>query len=98
MNDTDDIVTEIGNEPESGARVGCADWLACRAKTMRELANLTRTKAAKKLGVSVSLVSLWESGKRTISMAQVIQMSEAYGISLDFFLNATVIPKFKMPK
>lgn len=84
--------------PASGSAVGCGDWLACRAKTMRELANLTRTKAAKKLGVSVSLVSLWESGKRTISTAQVMQMADAYGISLDFFLNATVIPKFKLPK
>lgn len=27
VNDTEDIVTERGNEPESGARVGCADWL-----------------------------------------------------------------------
>lgn len=65
---------------------------------MRELANITRTKAAQKLGVSVSLVSMWESGKRTISTNQVMQMATAWGISLDFFLNATVIPKFKLPK
>lgn len=77
------------------APIHSAAWLACRAKDMRELANLNRTNAAKKLGVSVSLVSMWEAGKRTISTEQVMQMATAYGISLDFFLNATFIPKFK---
>lgn len=62
------------------------------------MCNLTRSAAAKKLGVSVSLVSLWEAGKRTISTAQVMQMATAYGVSLDYMLNATIMPRFKMPE
>jgi transcriptional regulator with XRE-family HTH domain len=85
-------------EQERDGVIRSSAWLACRAKEMRELCRLTRTEAAKKLGVSVSLVSLWEAGKRTISQPQMMHMAHTYGISLDFMLNATVIARFKMPE
>lgn len=51
------------------------------------MCNLTLVQAANKIGVSVSLISLWESSKRTISTSQAMDIALAYGVSLDYLLN-----------
>lgn len=62
---------------------------------MRELANLSQTDLAKRLGISSSLVSHWEAGTRVPSETQVVDISRALGVSLDYLLNAEVYPRFQ---
>jgi Zn-dependent peptidase ImmA (M78 family)/DNA-binding transcriptional regulator YiaG len=67
-----------------------------RLGEVRDLANLSQTDLAKRLGVSSSLVSHWESGTRVPSETQVMEMSRALGVSVDYLLNAEgVCPRFK---
>jgi Zn-dependent peptidase ImmA (M78 family)/DNA-binding XRE family transcriptional regulator len=70
--------------------------LSKRLSEVRDLANLSQTDLAKRLGISSSLVSHWESGTRVPSEAQVVELSRALGVSVDYLLNAEgVSPCFK---
>jgi len=69
-----------------------------RLKWLRETKQMTRTEAAKLLGVSASLVSLWEDGKRTIGVNHVMKIASAFGVSLDWMLNATILPNIRWPE
>ena len=52
-----------------------------RIKTVREHSGLSLTKFADKLGLTVSAVSLYESGKRVPSNAVLTSISKAFGVS-----------------
>src|SRR5437762_3640819 len=69
--------------------------LSKRLAEVRDLANLSQTDLAKRLGISSSLVSHWESGIRVPSESQVMELSRALGVSLDYLLNAEVCPRFQ---
>lgn len=69
-----------------------------RIRWLREQRGQTRREFSKMLGVSPSLVSLWESGGRKISVAHLIAMCELGGTKLDFMLNAEFLPDFKIPE
>jgi transcriptional regulator with XRE-family HTH domain len=71
--------------------------LAKRIRWLREQRGQTRGEFAKMIGVSLSLVSLWEDEKRTVSVPHLMKMGEAGGISLDFMCNSQLLPTFKMP-
>src|ERR1051325_9889536 len=72
-----------------------SDTLSTRLGEVRDLAKLSQTDLAKRLGISSSLVSHWESGTRVPSEQQVIEISRALGVSLDYLLNADVHPSFQ---
>lgn len=65
-----------------------------RIKTVREMCKFTLAQAAKKIGVSASLISLWESDKRTIGSAQMMKVAHAYAVRLDYLLNCDHFVKF----
>lgn len=66
-----------------------------RMSDVRELIGLSQTALAKRLGVSPSLVSMWESGARSPAEGQVMEIASALGVSLDFLINAEVRPHFQ---
>jgi len=63
---------------------------------VRVLIGLSQTTLAKRLGVSPSLVSMWESGERSPAEGQVMEIASALGVSLDFLINAEVRPHFQL--
>ncbi len=66
-----------------------------RMSDVRGLIGLTQTALAKRLGVSPSLVSMWESGERSPAETQVLEIARGLGVSLDFLINAEVRPHFQ---
>lgn len=69
--------------------------LSKRLGEVRDLARLSQTELAKRMGISSSLVSHWESGTRVPSEPQLIGMSQAMGVSLDYLLNGELCPRFQ---
>ncbi len=69
--------------------------LSKRLGEVRQLAKLSQTALARQLGVSPSLISLWESGERLPSQEQLLEVAGAAGVSLDYLLNAETLPHFK---
>jgi Zn-dependent peptidase ImmA (M78 family)/DNA-binding XRE family transcriptional regulator len=69
--------------------------LSKRLGDVRELAQLSQTDLAKRLGVSPSLVSHWESGTRVPSQLQLMELARAFGVALDYLLNAEVSARFQ---
>lgn len=57
-----------------------------RLKHLRERAGLTQNILAKKLGISRSLVCLWEQGYANISLKQLIKVAHIYQVPLDYIL------------
>ncbi len=66
-----------------------------RMSDVRGLIGLSQTALAKRLGLSASLISMWESGERSPSEGQVMEIARALGVSLDFLINAEVRPHFQ---
>ena len=69
--------------------------LSQRLSEVRELAKLSQTALAKRLSISPSLISHWESGVRTPSQAQVLEGIRGLGVTLDYLLNAELHPRFQ---
>lgn len=95
-----EVRTECDSTGSSPARCSGVAPVAIkdRLKWLRETKRMTRTEAAKLLGVSLSLVSLWEDGKRTIGADHAMKMARAFGVSLDWMLNATILPNIHWPE
>ena len=66
-----------------------------RLSEIRELAKLSQTALAKRMEVSPSLVSHWESGVRSPSESQVMDIARALGVSMDYLMNSEVRPRFQ---
>lgn len=66
-----------------------------RLTDVRELAHLSQTALAERLGVSPSLISHWEGGTRVPSETQLVELAGALGVTLDYLLNAEFIPQFQ---
>ncbi len=66
--------------PEGGALT------ARRYRLARKQKKIALTAAAKILGVSQPTLSAWEGEKKNPSVDSLIQMSELYGVSVDFLL------------
>lgn len=49
-------------------------------------ANLSRVALAKKLNVSVRLISYWENGKRECSFDMLLKIADIFSVSVDFLL------------
>ena len=55
-------------------------------KEERENSNLTQEEAAKRIGVSKSIISKWETGKSYPSLENLSKISETYGVSINEIL------------
>ena len=49
-------------------------------------ANLSRVELAKKLNVSVRLISYWENGQRECSFDMLLKIADIFSVSVDFLL------------
>ena len=58
-------------------------------KDERENSNLTQEEAAKRIGVSKSIISKWETGKSYPSLENLSKISETYGVSINEILAGT---------
>lgn len=64
-------------EQTTAARIGSA------VKAWRSGKGMSQAQVAERLNVDTSVVSLWESGKRTPSVALLVRLHRMTGISLD---------------
>ena len=53
---------------------------------LRTRAGMTQRKLAKELHVSLSTIGMYEQGRRTPSVEILIQMSNIFGVSLDYLI------------
>lgn len=58
-----------------------------RIAELRQKTGTTQKELADFLGVGVPCLSLWENGKRTISLKYLNKIAEFFNVSIDFLLN-----------
>lgn len=56
-----------------------------RIKTWRKARELTQQDLAEKCGITVSAVSLWESGDSAPSQKHLVEIVDLFGISMERF-------------
>lgn len=56
---------------------------------LREENNLSRAELAKRLGVSVRLISYWENGARECDFNMLINIADLFSVSVDYLLGRT---------
>lgn len=59
--------------------------LAKRLREARELAGLTQTEAARRLGKPQSFISKCETGERRLDVVELNAFAKLYGTTLSFF-------------
>lgn len=52
-------------------------------KTARKKQHLTQADMAKKLGVSLSSIKYWETGRRTPKEYLIVEIANAYGVKIN---------------
>ena len=57
-----------------------------RLRELRTEKNMSRAELAEKLGVSIRLISYWETGKRECSFDMLIALAELFGSTTDYLL------------
>lgn len=57
-----------------------------RLALLRQEQNMTRIQLAKKLNVSVRLISYWENSRRECGFDMLIKIADLFSVSLDFLL------------
>lgn len=66
-----------------------------RIRDLREDADLSQTELAKKLGMSQTGYSKYETGENDIPTAILIKLSEIYNVSVDYMLGISNIKDLK---
>lgn len=61
--------------------------LSTRIQYLREKNGLTQTALAKMLGISRSAVNGWEMGLSLPSLANIVEMSRIFHVTVDYLLN-----------
>lgn len=61
--------------------------LSDKLKTLRVNSNLSRKQIAELIGVSVSMVGLYESGERLPSLHMIVKLAAQYKVSVDYLLD-----------
>jgi Zn-dependent peptidase ImmA (M78 family)/DNA-binding XRE family transcriptional regulator len=61
-------------------------WVAQRIRESREKLGLSQAQLAERLGRTQTSVSLWESGKRTAGLDDLIDVADALGVEVSRFL------------
>ena len=63
--------------------------IADRIRYLRDKSGLTQTDLANKLGISRSAVNSWEMSLTSPSLANVVEMSRIFKVSLDYLVSAS---------
>lgn len=71
--------------------------LAKRLQASRTNCNLSRKQVAELLGVSESLVGLYESGNRQPSLTALIKLAALYHVTTDYLLGCESTDKTQLP-
>lgn len=66
-----------------------------RIRDLREDADMSQTELAKKLGMSQTGYSKYETGENDIPTAILIKLSEIYNVSVDYMLGISNIKDLK---
>jgi Zn-dependent peptidase ImmA (M78 family)/DNA-binding XRE family transcriptional regulator len=61
-------------------------WVALRVRESRENLRLSQAQLAERLGRTQTAISLWESGKRTPGLDDLIDIADALGVEVSRFL------------
>ena len=61
--------------------------IADKIRYLRDKKGMTQTDLAKKLGISRSAVNSWEMSLSSPSVANIIEMTEIFGVSADYLLS-----------
>lgn len=61
--------------------------LGNKLKTLRMNNNLSRKQIAELIGVSVSMIGLYESGERLPSLHMIVKLAVQYKVSVDYLLD-----------
>jgi transcriptional regulator with XRE-family HTH domain len=74
--------------------------IALRIKTMRMSREMTQSELAEALGVSVSAVGMWESGKREPNFDMLEAMADVFNVPMSAFLDSSEMVEMtgKLPK
>lgn len=65
------------------------EGLGSRLKEQRELHNLSQKEVAKRLNISFSVLSNYESGERTPSLEKLVRLANLYQCTTDYLLGFT---------
>ena len=65
-----------------------------RLRNLRKQAKLGQGALAQQLGIDTSLISRFENGEREPSSQQILALARAFGVSIDYLLNADAQPRF----
>lgn len=65
--------------------------LGNKLKTLRVQNSLSRKQVADLIGVSTSLIGLYETGERLPSLAMLIKLAAHYKVSIDYLLDNKVV-------
>ena len=71
---------------------------ARRLAETRTWAGISQSELARKLGISASLVSLWESADREPSADQAMEVAKQLGVSTEYLLQEETVVFFPLPK
>src|SRR5581483_2067838 len=71
--------------PEEGSTDGGARWTGNRLRAARRERGLSLKEAARRIGISPSLLSSWERGEASISSAMVARLADAYLMPMSGF-------------
>ena len=63
--------------------------IADRIRYLRDKTGLTQTDIANKLGISRSAVNSWEMSLTSPSLANLVEMSKIFKVSLDYLVSAS---------
>ena len=65
-----------------------------KLQILRKQKNITQEQLAKKLYVSRTAVSKWESAQTVPDLQKILQLAELFGVTTDYLLKATLLTDF----
>ena len=71
--------------------------LGHKLKTTRSNCNLSRKQIAELVGVSASMIGLYENGDRLPSLPVIVKLAAQYKVSVDYLLDCEVNSKDTLP-
>lgn len=67
--------------------------LGDKLKTLRVNQNLSRKQVAERVGVSLSMIGLYETGERQPSLTAIVKLASLYKVSADYLLGCEIQSK-----
>lgn len=61
-----------------------------KLKTLRVNNKLSRKQIAELIGIAVSMIGLYESGERLLSLHMIVKLAAQYKVSVDYLLDCSI--------